>query len=153
VPAIKVSEFVYGRLQSPDLDGAEAFLTEFGMERAERTKTALYMRGTDPVHHLHVTERGEPGGGKRVRLIDPDGYGVEIVSGIESVPTLPVVRQALNSGAGRPRNGVLQLPPRGASHVKRIGHGVVMTSDLARGAWIGLPGDQDSRDLHPVGKF
>jgi hypothetical protein len=28
---VKVSEFVYGRLQSPDLDQAEAFLTAFGM--------------------------------------------------------------------------------------------------------------------------
>jgi catechol 2,3-dioxygenase-like lactoylglutathione lyase family enzyme len=165
VAAIKVSEFVFGRLQSPDLDQAEAFLTEFGMVRAERTKAALYMRGTDPVPYLHVTELGaprflglgfavadpdelkrltrlpgasgieaidEPGGGKRVRLTDPDGHGVEIVSGIETVPALPVVLQALNSGAERLRNGVSQRPPLGASHVKRVGHGVVMTTDLAR---------------------
>lgn len=163
--AVKVSDFLYGRLQSPDLDRAEAFLAVFGMARAARTNTALYMRGTDPVHYVHVTELGEPrflslgfavadpddlkriarlpgasgiesidepGGGRRVRLTDPDGYGVEIVSGIEAVPVLPVERQPLNSGAGRPRNGVLQRPPRGASHVKRIGHGVVMTTDLAR---------------------
>src|SRR5260370_18218528 len=77
------------------------------MVRADRTKNALYMRGTDAPHHIHVTELGEsryvgiavhaasmedlekisrvegassiedidePGGGKRVRLTDPDGY-------------------------------------------------------------------------------
>jgi catechol 2,3-dioxygenase-like lactoylglutathione lyase family enzyme len=60
MPTIKVSEFAYGRLQSPDLDRAEAFLTEFGMRGAARTKTALYMRGSDAAHHVHVTELGEP---------------------------------------------------------------------------------------------
>ena len=34
--------------------------TRFGMVRAARTPTALYMRGTDPAHHIHVTEKGEP---------------------------------------------------------------------------------------------
>jgi hypothetical protein len=144
---------------------AEAFLKEFGMVRAARTKTALHMRGTDPAHHIHVTELGEsrflsfafavsdpddlrrvatlpgasaiesidePGGGRRLRLTDPDKHGVEVVFGIEAVPALPVARQALNLGASRPHNGELQRPPRGASQVKRIGHGVLMTSDLPR---------------------
>jgi hypothetical protein len=38
-----------------------AFLTHFGMVKADRTKNALYMRGTDPAHHIHVTENGAPG--------------------------------------------------------------------------------------------
>src|SRR2546429_2888824 len=58
---IKLTDLAYGRLSAPDLDAMEEFLTEFGMVRAERTKTALYMRGTDPAHHIHVTEKGEPG--------------------------------------------------------------------------------------------
>jgi catechol 2,3-dioxygenase-like lactoylglutathione lyase family enzyme len=58
--AIKVRDLAYGRLRSPDLDAQEAFLTAFGMVRAARTPSALYMRGTDPVHHIHVTELGEP---------------------------------------------------------------------------------------------
>src|SRR6266478_7914378 len=57
---IKVKDLAYGRLRSPDLDAAEEFLTHFGMVRAARTPTALYMRGTDPRHHLHVTEKGDP---------------------------------------------------------------------------------------------
>ena len=57
---IKATDIAYGRLRSPDLDVAEEFLTRFGMVRAERTATALYMRGTDPAHHIHVTEKGEP---------------------------------------------------------------------------------------------
>ena len=57
---IKVTDIAWGRIRSPDLDKQEEFLTAFGMVRAARTKTALYMRGTDPAHHLHVTELGEP---------------------------------------------------------------------------------------------
>src|SRR5262245_63114035 len=57
---IKVADMAYGRLKAPDLDLMEEFLTRFGMVRSERTNTALYMRGTDPPHHIHVTEKGEP---------------------------------------------------------------------------------------------
>jgi catechol 2,3-dioxygenase-like lactoylglutathione lyase family enzyme len=58
MPIVKVADIAYGRLQSPSLDQAEEFLLDFGMKRAERTKDALYMRGTDPHHHLHVTHLG-----------------------------------------------------------------------------------------------
>src|ERR1700675_2661923 len=58
---IKVTDLAYGRLRAPDLDVAEEFLSNFGMVKAERTKNALYMRGTDPAHHIHVTEKGDPG--------------------------------------------------------------------------------------------
>ena len=57
---IKVTDLAYGRLRAPDLDVAEEFLTHFGMVKAERTANALYMRGTDPTHHIHVTEKGDP---------------------------------------------------------------------------------------------
>src|SRR5882672_11736335 len=58
---IKVTDLAYGRLRAPDLDVAEEFLTDFGLVRAARTSNALYMRGTDPAHHIHVTEKGDPG--------------------------------------------------------------------------------------------
>jgi hypothetical protein len=61
MPVIKVTDIAYGKLRSPDLDAQEEFLTHFGMVRADRTKNALYMRGTDPAHHIHVTEQGDPG--------------------------------------------------------------------------------------------
>ena len=58
---IKVTDIAYGRLRSPDLDKAEEFLTDFGLVCSARTDNALYMRGTDPVHHIHVTEKGPAG--------------------------------------------------------------------------------------------
>jgi catechol 2,3-dioxygenase-like lactoylglutathione lyase family enzyme len=59
-PIIRVKDIAWIRLRSPDLDLAEQFLCDFGLLRAERTATALYMRGTDPVHHIHITEKGDP---------------------------------------------------------------------------------------------
>ena len=58
MPIVKVTDLAYGRLQSPSLDEAEQFLTTFGLTRAERTRDALYMRGTDAPHHIHVTHLG-----------------------------------------------------------------------------------------------
>jgi len=58
MPYTKVTDIAYGRLQAPSLDQQEEFLVNFGMVRVERTKDALYMRGTDPNHHLHVTHLG-----------------------------------------------------------------------------------------------
>src|SRR5882757_9550031 len=60
MPLIKATDMAYARMRAPDLDLMEEFLTRFGMIRAERTASALYMRGSDPVHHLHITEKGEP---------------------------------------------------------------------------------------------
>ncbi len=57
---VKVTDIAYGRLRAPDLDVMEEFLTRFGMQRAERTDNALYMRGTDPAHHIHITEKSDP---------------------------------------------------------------------------------------------
>jgi catechol 2,3-dioxygenase-like lactoylglutathione lyase family enzyme len=57
---LKVSDLAYIRLQSPDLDKAEAFLVDFGLVRAERTHDTLYMRGSDSAPFMHVTHLGEP---------------------------------------------------------------------------------------------
>jgi catechol 2,3-dioxygenase-like lactoylglutathione lyase family enzyme len=165
MPVVKAVDFLWGRLRSPDLDQAEEFLTAFGLVRAARTKDKLFMRGTDPVHHIHVTELGpskfmgfgylaaseddlkkaakapgasgveqidEPGGGKRVRLTDPQGYQIELVHGLENVPKLPVRKTAMNWGEEKKRRaGELCRVPKGPSQVKRVGHGVVMSTDIS----------------------
>ena len=57
-PIIKVLDIAWVRLGAPDLDAAEAFLSDFGLLRQVRTQDALYMRGTGTAHHLHITQRG-----------------------------------------------------------------------------------------------
>src|ERR1700751_6341565 len=59
MPVIKAYDLAYGRLRPLYPDKQEEFLTDFGMVRADRTKNALYMRGSDAPHHIHVTELGE----------------------------------------------------------------------------------------------
>ena len=164
MPVIKVTDMAYGKLRSPDLDAQEEFLTHFGMVRADRTKNALYMRGTDPAHHVHVTEKGdpgfigiayyaaseedlhkvaqvpgasgvedidEPGGGKRVRLTEPNGYQIEVVWGIQQLPSIPVSRDPMNTGAEPLRRaGKLMRLPKDPTPVKRIGHGVMGSPKL-----------------------
>ena len=166
MPVAKVTDIAFGRLQSPDLDLAEEFLLAFGMVRTERTKDALYMRGTDSAHHLHVTHLGEPkfigfacyahneedldrlsrvegaskveaidepGGGKRVRLRDPHGFQIEVVHGIERVASLPLRHNVVTPGTEkRRRAGDLTRLPAGPAQVKRMGHGVIATTDLAK---------------------
>ncbi len=57
---IKVTDIAYARLRSPDLDLQAEFLENFGLVQSAKTNNAIYYRGTDPVHHLHITEKGEP---------------------------------------------------------------------------------------------
>lgn len=60
-PIIRVTDIAWGRIRSPDLDVQEEFLSNFGMVRVDRTDDKLFMRGTDPDHHIHITEKGDPG--------------------------------------------------------------------------------------------
>lgn len=167
-PIIKVRDIAWIRLRSPDLAQAEKYLTDFGMLVSERTDDKLYMRGTDPEHHLHITELGspkvlsiafhadgegdlnrlaqhaegasevedinEPGGGKRVRLKEHNGYTIEVVHGVARVDPVPVQRYTFNTGPNRQRQGEYTRITEGPSHVKRIGHAVFSTPDIKQSA-------------------
>src|SRR6188472_2789620 len=159
--SIKVAEFAFPRMEAPDLDEMEEFLTHFGLIRAERTPDALYMRGTDSHHHLHVTQKAgtkfigfayhaadeddlkrlaklpgasgietinEPGGGKRVRLTEPNGYQIEVIHGMQTVPPTKVERDPVNTGSDPlRRKGRLMRLSKSPAPIQRIGHGVLST--------------------------
>jgi len=186
VPITKVVDIAYARLAAPDLDLAEEFLTHFGLVRAARTPTALYMRGSDPAHHLHITELGEPrfigfayqaasddelaklarisgasgietmdepGGGKRVRLTDPHGFQIEVIHGLEALDALPLAENMVNTAQARDKRlGALTRLAAGPVAVKRLGHGVIVSTDLQNAlAWhremLGfIPSDEIFRD-------
>ena len=78
-----------------------------------------------------VEDSEEPGGGKIVRLIDPDGYGVEIVAGqTKDEATAPLADPRRNSVAGQSRfRETVRLDPAPA-HVRRIGHVVLKVRDF-----------------------
>src|SRR5438876_3926645 len=108
---IKVKDLAYGRLRAPDLDVQEEFLTHFGMIRAARTPSALYMRGTDPSHHLHVTEKGDPafvGFAYHAASEDDLGRVAKALGGVPGGGDRRARRWEAGSGAGAER-----VPDRG----------------------------------------
>ena len=78
-----------------------------------------------------------PGGGKVVRLKDPDGFSVEVVAGRQmqvpaAVPPAPLV----NDARAQPRRNAPKQVNHGASHIKRLGHCVLNVSNFrASEAW------------------
>lgn len=80
-----------------------------------------------------VEDNGEPGGGKIVRLGDPDGMQVDVLYGQTPVEPLPVrAPVVLNPAVGRRRFGeVVRIPP-GPSHVMRCGHVALLVADFRK---------------------
>src|SRR5258708_39627074 len=89
MPLVKVTDVAYVRLQWPSLDQAEEFLTHFGTARAERTREALYMRGTDPTQYIHITH---PGPSKFLSL----GFDVESEDDLKKLARAPGAKGIAN---------------------------------------------------------
>jgi catechol 2,3-dioxygenase-like lactoylglutathione lyase family enzyme len=104
----------------------------FDASSAEDLAAAAQMEGASAIEDL-----GGPGGGKRVRFVDPDGFPVEVVHGRDALEPLPVRSTGPhNRGAERTRLGEPLRFPHGPAQVKRIGHAVVRVSDFRRSeAW------------------
>jgi catechol 2,3-dioxygenase-like lactoylglutathione lyase family enzyme len=85
-----------------------------------------------------VENMDEPGGGKRVRLTEPNGYQIEVIYGQAKHEAIPVRFQKLNMGPeSNRREGELMRIHTGRSRVKRIGHGVMGSADLPKTvAWF-----------------
>lgn len=77
-----------------------------------------------------------PGGGQVVRLTDPDGFLVEIVTGQAFCSPAAFPPALLNTGAGYPRKSATVRLKASASTVMRLGHCVLAVSDFrASEAW------------------
>ncbi len=78
-----------------------------------------------------VSDLADPGGGKVVRLTDPDGYVVEVIAGQAQGETAPLPADPpRNTAAASPRfRAAIRLEPS-PSHVRRIGHAVLKVRDF-----------------------
>jgi len=78
-----------------------------------------------------VEDLNEPGGGKIIRLSDPDGYAVEIVAGqAQADPSPPPTDPLRNSAFAQPRLRASVRLDAAPAHVRRIGHAVLKVRDF-----------------------
>lgn len=88
-------------------------------------------------NNVAVEDSAAPGGGKIVRLTDPDGFPVDVIAGQATPEVLPTLRKLVhNDGDARIRAGsALRVAP-GPSQVKRLGHAVINVTDFRKSeAW------------------
>ena len=131
-----------GRLYGKGSDGRPFLhVTEPGPARflgvGLRAETLADLETLAASQGVAVEDFEEPGGGKVVRLTDPDGYGVEVVAGqSKSKMSLPRPDPKRNTAAVKPRlRATIRLDPAPA-HVRRIGHAVLKVTDFRRSeAW------------------
>ena len=80
---------------------------------------------------LAVEHNEAPGGGKIVRLTDPDGFLVEVVAGQERLEVSEAPLEPVrNNAASRPRRSITVRLQSGPSHVVRLGHCVLNVSNF-----------------------
>ena len=60
-PITKAKDLAYVRMQAPDLEVGEKFITDFGLSISARTPDTLYARGTEAPHHVYILHKGELG--------------------------------------------------------------------------------------------
>jgi catechol 2,3-dioxygenase-like lactoylglutathione lyase family enzyme len=72
-----------------------------------------------------------PGGGRVVRLTDPNGFQIEVVAGRTQSASLPLpVTDLTNDARAQPRRNHEKRLHGGPAHVKRLGHCVINVKDF-----------------------
>lgn len=107
--------------------GKPAFLA-LGLRAAD---TADLQRLADE-EGVRVENLDAPGGGKVVRLRDPDGFLIEVVAGQSQAAAEVVEQRPVNAVGQRTRFRELVRLDAGPSRVFRIGHCVLNVSDFRR---------------------
>ncbi len=72
-----------------------------------------------------IEDISDPGGGRIVRLTDPDGFRVEAVVRRYAASTAPATRSPLNDGRSQTRLNATSRVAQGPAQVVRLGHAVL----------------------------
>lgn len=125
-----------GRLYGKGSDGRPfVHVTEPGEAKflavGFRAETVADLEKLAAAEGVAVEDLNEPGGGKIIRLIDPDGYGVEVVAGqSKGEASLPIADPQRNTAASKPRFRSTVRLDAAPAHVRRIGHAVLKVRDF-----------------------
>lgn len=96
-----------------------------------RAETVTDLEKLAAAEGVAVEDLEEPGGGKIIRLTDPDGYGVEVVAGqSKGEASLPIADPPRNTVASKPRFRSTVRLDAAPAHVRRIGHAVLKVRDF-----------------------
>lgn len=99
---------------------------------ALRASSAEELQKLADAEGVTVEPASGPGGGKVVRLTDPNGFTVEVIADKARVTTLPHgLRDPWNNAGERGRPGVPKRLDPGAAHVVRLGHIVLAVNNTA----------------------
>lgn len=130
----RTDDRIYFRATDPDPfvyvahKGEPRFLSSaWYVDSEDDLKAAATLSGASPIEELDG-----PGGGRRVRIVDPIGYTVELVYGRKPAEAVPVEPVALNLGWDPVRRTTLQRFPNRPSNVKKIAHVVLTTTDVPK---------------------
>ena len=81
-PTIKASKLAFVRVSAPGLDAAERFLTEFGLQVAERTDGSLYLRGSDAEAPCYILSAGSS-------AVTAIGFEVDDAQALDAFAAMP----------------------------------------------------------------
>ena len=96
-----------------------------------RAETLADLERLAAAEGVPIEDLNEPGGGKLVRLTDPDGYGVEVVAGQATrEAAIPFADPPRNTAAAKPRFRSTVRLESAPAHVRRIGHAVLKVRDF-----------------------
>jgi catechol 2,3-dioxygenase-like lactoylglutathione lyase family enzyme len=125
-----------GRLYGKGGDGRPfVHVTEPGESRflavGLRAETVADLETLAAHEGVPLEDATEPGGGKIVRLVDPDGYSVEVVAGqAKGASALPFADLPRNTATAKPRQRAMVRLDPSPSHIRRIGHAVLKVRDF-----------------------
>ena len=100
-----------------------------------RARSAADLQTLAAAHSTRVEAVVEPAGGEIVSVVDPAGFRVEVVHGMEELPRLPSrALRVMNTPGQKLRANAPQPAQIGPAEVFRLGHAVMQRQEFARNA-------------------
>jgi catechol 2,3-dioxygenase-like lactoylglutathione lyase family enzyme len=134
ITAVKTDTALYMRARGKK---QFVYVVEWG-KKAKFVSFALEATSESVLHELATLASAStvetlftPGGGQRIKIIDPNGFNLELVYGIEEVEPLPIPEPLQwNHASQKTRLGRTQRPKKEPAPILRLGHLAIDVKDF-----------------------